>query len=154
VTHIYLDSSALVKQYIAEKGTGWIQKLLAVSARNTLYTVSVSPVEIVAAFFLRVRTSSISNAQAQQATSRLKLDAQTKYNLIEISPSLVTSAINLAEYQHLKGYDAIQLAAALALHQTRFSLSLSPIMFVSADKRLNEAAKTVGMVDIKNPNDY
>jgi hypothetical protein len=49
---------------------------------------------------------------------------------------------------------AIQLAAALALHQTRFSLSLSPIMFVSADKRLNEAAKTVGMVDIKNPNDY
>ena len=154
MTHIYLDSSALVKQYIAEKGTNWVQNLVALSSGHTIYTVTVSPVEIVAAFFLRVRTGSITISQAQRATSRLKFDIQTKYKLVEINPTLVSSAMILAEQQQLKGYDAIQLAAALALEQTRTSFSLSKIMFVSADKRLNEAADTVGIIDIENPNDY
>lgn len=154
MTHIYLDSSALVKQYIVEKGTGWVQNLTAPSSGHTLYTVTVSPVEIVAAFFLRVRTGSTTNSQAQRATSRLKFDLQTKYKLVEINPALVSSAMILAEQQQLKGYDAIQLAAALALEQTRIYFSLSTVMFVSADKRLNEAAATTGLVDIENPNDY
>ena len=154
MSHIYLDSSALVKRYVAEKGTSWIQNLTDTASGNTLYSVIVSPVEIVAAFFLRVRTGSISNIQAQQAATQLKSDIQAIINLIEISEALVTSAMNLAEQQQLKGYDAIQLSAALALHQVRDSLALSPIMFVSADERLNKAAAAVGLIDIKNPNNY
>ena len=79
---------------------------------------------------------------------------QTKFNLIEINPALVSSAMNLAEQRQLRGYDAIQLAAAFVLHQARVTLSLSPIVFISADNRLNEAASTTGFLDIKNPNDY
>lgn len=61
--------------------------------------------------------------------------------------------MKLAEAYQLRGYDSIQLAAALALHETRLSLSLSPITFVCADNRLNIAAATEGLI-VENPNNY
>ena len=52
--HYYLDSSALVKRYVAEAGTNWIQNLCAPGADHTLYTIRISGAEVVAALFRRV----------------------------------------------------------------------------------------------------
>jgi len=51
----YLDSSALVKRYVAETGTDWIGRLCAVEAGNTLYTARMTGAEIAAALFRRAR---------------------------------------------------------------------------------------------------
>jgi len=42
VGHYYLDSSALVKRYVAETGTDWVIDLCAPVAGHTLYTVRIS----------------------------------------------------------------------------------------------------------------
>jgi predicted nucleic acid-binding protein len=47
VGHYYLDSSALVKRYVAETGTGWVIDLCASDAGHTVYTVRISGAEIV-----------------------------------------------------------------------------------------------------------
>jgi hypothetical protein len=61
--------------------------------------------------------------------------------------------MDLAEKYGLRGYDSIQLAAALELNLIRNSLSLFKITFVCTDTALNKAAETAGL-DTQNPNDY
>ena len=63
--HYYLDSSALVKRYVAETGTGWINHLCAIDAGHVLYTVRISGAEIVAALFLRARMQTLAVSDAQ-----------------------------------------------------------------------------------------
>lgn len=152
--HFYFDSSALVKRYVLETGTEWVNSIcLAAPPIHTIYTVRVTGAEIVAAFFLRVRTGSVKQFDAQTAVTQFKTDFSSFYQIVEVTINLVDSAMKLAEAYQLRGYDSIQLAAALALHETRLSLSLSPITFVCADNRLNIAAATEGLI-VENPNNY
>jgi len=60
MAHLYFDSSALVKRYIREAGTPWISAVCEADSGHMLYTVRISGAEIVAAFFLRVRTGTLS----------------------------------------------------------------------------------------------
>jgi uncharacterized protein len=53
----------------------------------------------------------------------------------------------------LRGYDAVQLAAALTTNDERISRGLLPLIFVSADTELNDAAQAEGLA-IENPNNY
>jgi hypothetical protein len=61
--------------------------------------------------------------------------------------------MTLAEKHTLRGYDSIQLAAALELQTARDIVSLSAITFVCADDKLNAAAVDGGLL-IENPNTY
>lgn len=47
-------------------------------------------------------------------------------------------------------YDAVQLASALGANQALTSVELNPLIFVSADDRLNEVASTEGLI-VDNP---
>ena len=149
----YLDSSALVKRYVAETGTEWIARLCAVEAANTLYTVRMTGAEIAAALFRKVREGTLAASDAQAAVTRFKDDFRRRYQIVEITDELVETAMDLVERHALRGYDAVQLAAVLELQGARLSLSLSPIHFVCADNRLNEAAEEEGLVT-ENPNRY
>lgn len=149
--HYYLDSSALVKRYVAEVGTGWVIDLCAASAGHTLYTVRISGAEIIAALFLRVRTGTLAMSDAQAAATQFRADLYGRYQIVETTEQLVDLAMTLAEKHGLRGYDSIQLAAALKLQVARDSLSLSAIAFVCADDKLNAAAMAEGLA-VENPN--
>jgi len=153
VAHYYLDSSALVKRYVAEAGTVWVQSLCAASAGHTIYTVRLSAVEIVAALFRRVRIGTLTASDAQAASTQLKTDLREHYQIVEVTAALVDRAMILAERHGLRGYDSIQLAAAVELQAVRHSLSLEPLVFVCADNLLNAAAVTEGLSAV-NPNQY
>lgn len=149
--HYYLDSSALVKRYVAETGTDWVIDLCAPAAEHTLYTARVSGAEIIAALFLRMRTGTLAASDAQAAATQFKADFRSHYQIVEMTEQLVDVAMVLAERHRLRGYDSIQLSAALALQTVRDSLSLSAITFVCADDRLNMAATAEGLA-VENPN--
>ena len=68
-----------------------------------------------------------------------------------MTEQLVNLAMTLAEGHGLRGYDSVQLAAALALQATREALDLSAVTFVCADDRLNAAAVAEGL-SVENPN--
>jgi predicted nucleic acid-binding protein len=127
--------------------------LCAVQAGNTLYTARVTGAEIAAALFRKAREGTLAAPDAQAAITRFKADFRRRYQIVEITDELVDTAMALVERHALRGYDAVQLAAALELPGTRASLSLSPIHFVCADDRLNEAAEGEGLVT-ENPNQH
>jgi len=151
--HCYFDSSALVKRYVAETGTNWINGLCAIGAGNTLYTVRISGAEIVAALFRRARTGTLAVSDAQSATTQFKADFRNRYQIVEITERLIDLAMTLAEKHTLRGYDSVQLAAALELQTARDIVSLSAITFVCADDKLNAAAVAEGLL-VENPNTY
>jgi uncharacterized protein len=49
VTIYFLDSSAIVKRYVPEKGTTWIQDLSDRQTRNQLFVAGIAWVEVLSA---------------------------------------------------------------------------------------------------------
>jgi predicted nucleic acid-binding protein len=153
VSHYYLDSSALVKRYVAEVGTAWVSSLYAVSEGHTLYTVRITGAEIVAALFRRVRAGTLATPDVQAVAIRFKADFHNRYQIVEVTEGLVDAAMGLAEKHGLRGYDSVQLSAALELQAARTLASLPSITFVSADDKLNTAAALEGLL-VESPNTH
>ncbi len=147
----YLDTSALVKRYVAEAGTAWVTVLCTPATGNTLNSARITCAELIAALFRRVQADSLALADAQTAAARFRGDLLSQYELVEITENVVNTAMRLAETHVLRGYDAVQLAAALELQAVRASFALPPLTFVSADDRLNRVASAEGL-PIEDPN--
>ena len=64
---------------------------------------------------------------------------------------MITEAMSLAERYDRRGYDAVQLAAALEVHRRRTALGLSLSAMVSADQALNDAGVAEGLT-VDDPN--
>lgn len=149
MTEYYLDTSALVKRYAQEVGTPWVLGLI--ESGNNIRIVSITGPEMIAAFHRKARLGEISNVAATQASDNFKEDYRGEYQKVEISSEdVIESAMSLAETHNLRGYDAVQLAAALRLKNPG---GLNDLIFVSADINLNAAASSEGLVT-DNPNDH
>ena len=147
----YLDSSALVKRYVAERGTPWISHVCDAAAGHTLYTVRISGAELVAALFRRARAGSLSVLDAQTEAAQFKADLPYDYEIVEVTEALVNTAMTLAERHGLRGYDAVQLAAALKLQAALTASGLPTLILVSADGELNTATVAEGLM-VEDPN--
>lgn len=153
MAHYYFDSSALVKRYVVETGTGWVTALCTPEAGHTINLVRITGAEMIAAFFRRVQVGSLTSADAQTAAAQFRHELRGRYEIIEVTEAVVDTAMRLAETYALRGYDAVQLAAALELQSVRASFNLPTLIFVSADQRLNTVASTEGL-PVENPNNY
>lgn len=149
----YLDTSALVKRYVLEAGTGWVLHLTAAATRADLYTVRLTGPEMIAALFRKARTGDIPLAEAIRAAGNFRVDWRQQYRIVEVNASLADRAMALAEQHGLRGYDAVHLAAALELQVVRQVLQLPSLTFVSADDEQLRVAATEGL-PTENPNLY
>lgn len=149
----FLDSSGLVKRYSVEAGTAWLFGVVRPSANNSLYLARITGVEIISTLSRKIRGGRLTQNQADKAGRRFEREFLNRYSIIEVSPQIVFEAMNLAKIHFLRGYDAVQLAAALQVHRRRKSLNLSPLIFVSADNDLNAAAAAENLT-VENPNNY
>jgi predicted nucleic acid-binding protein len=134
----YLDSSAVAMRYVQETGSSRVRQVFLSRAQNIICTARVSGAEIVA-LGSRPRVGTLAPSYVRQAIARFKSEFQTRFALVEVSAPLVDLAMTLAETHGLRGYDAVQLAAALYIRPLRRSSRL-PLVVVSADTRLNAAA--------------
>lgn len=147
----YLDSSALVKRYISETGSAWVSGLFDPTLNNEIFIAAITPVEIVAAITRRARGGTITAADAAVACNLFRSDLLTSYQIVELTDGLIARAMAMAETHVLRGYDAVQLAAALEVNTLCVGNDLPPIVFVSADNDLNTVAVSEGLV-VENPN--
>jgi len=147
----YLDTSALVKRYVSEPGTAWVTGLLAPVARNRIHLAHITAVEVVAAIARRQRAGSLPAATAAALIAQLRRHFATRYRVVEIGPKVITQAVALAERYALRGYDAVQLAAAQQGASRRTARRLSPLTLVSSDAELNAAAALEGLA-VDDPN--
>jgi predicted nucleic acid-binding protein len=151
VASYFFDSSAIVKRYVNEVGTVWVTSLIEPTAGNEILMARISGVEVVAAIKRRERIGTTSFPNAQVAITGFRRDFAVFFTILEISVSLISEAMSLAERHDLRGYDAVQLAAALEVHRRRTVLGLSPSVLVSADESLNEAGFAEGLM-VDDPN--
>lgn len=149
----YLDASALVKRYLAETGSVWIESLCADEANNAIAIARFGLVETAAAFAAKRRGQPITASEYESALEDLLRDAGERYRLVAVGPTLIDSAIQLTRRQKLRGYDAIHLACALALNKPLVNDGLPPLTFVAADDNLLAAAQSEGLA-VENPNDH
>lgn len=135
---LYLDTSALIKLYVAEEGTDSVQE--AVSRVNVVAASRVSYVEARAALARAWRESRIGKQDLRHAVSGLNEDWE-RFLVLEVTSDLARRAGDLAEEYALRAYDALQLASALIL---KGSIG-AEVSFLSFDEDLSHAAESAGL---------
>ena len=136
---VYLDTSAWVKLYVREEGSKELRN--AINKAGALASSVVAYPEARAAFArLKAQGHSV-EAKHQQRLAQLNLDWENMLR-IELTPTIVRSAGDLAEVYGLRGFDSIHLASALWLkEQTK-----TPLRFAVFDQKLKAAAERAGLV--------
>lgn len=149
----YVDTSALVKRYAVEAGSSWITALCHLPAGNTVATAQMTKVEAAAAFATKYRNGDLPQADYANALQDLTHDFLHEYLIVTIDQMLVDLAVELTKRQKLRGYDAVQLAAALTLNDLMIQAQFAPLTFVAADNNLLQAAQEEGLLT-ENPNQH
>ena len=113
----------------------------------------MTSVEVVSAITRRMRGGHLTAAAAKKALTRFHRSFLRRYVIVEISPPLISRDTTLADTYAVRGYDAVQLAAALTIHHERIAAGLPTLTLISADNDLNAAATVEGLA-VDNPNDH
>ena len=146
MANYFCDSSGIVKRYVWEAGSDWIATITDPSTGHTILIARVTVAEVVAAFWKKVREGVITAEEARAFTQEFMEHMRVQYLVLEVTAEVVEEAVRLIERHGLRGYDAIQLAAATLLHRRRQQIGLPPLIFVSADEELLAAAQAEGLV--------
>ena len=133
---LYLDASALVKRYVSEPGTDEV--LQAIGEAEAAGTATISRAEMAAALAKAARSGALSREEALLAHQTFRQEWPDLIRL-PVSEGVLDRAADLAWDQGLRGYDAVQLAAAVSW---RDALE-TPVRFATFDRQLWTAASQV-----------
>jgi predicted nucleic acid-binding protein len=149
----FLDTSALVKQYIAEPGQAWLLSICDPAQQHDLYISQVALVEVVATICRRAREQSISLLERDRLITVFRQDSRTGYNIWPVTTDVFEAAGDLCLSHRLRAYDAVQLACSLALREDALVNQAPLPIFVCADMGLLDVAGIEGL-QVENPNNY
>lgn len=127
--HPFLDSSALVKRYVAETGSDLVRRIF--EAADEIVVSPVTRLEAASALARRCREGDLTAAEGRRALRRLDWE-RPDFTRVRFGPDLERTARRLLFRRSLRTLDAIQLASA-KLASCRF--------LVSSDRRLLVAAE-------------
>lgn len=134
----YLDASALVKRYVAERGSA--ETIELTTTADVVATSLVSRAEVAAALAKAVRSGLLSDDEARKA-QRTFAGEWPDLARIPVTEALVARAETLAWDHALRGYDAVQLASALTWQESVGT----DIIVATFDTQLWKAARQAGM---------
>lgn len=134
----YLDTSALVKLYVEEAGSGDVRG--AVSVAQAVATSRVAYPEARAALARRHREGALSEEELRRCAAALDDDLDALV-IVELTAPVAMRAGDLAEQRALRGFDGVHLASALELRR----LAGERPSFWCYDDRLEAAARLEGL---------
>lgn len=133
----FLDTSALVKRYVAEVGSEQVRRLMR---RNVEIAMArITEAEAYAAIARATRMKVIAAEDRDRAFDQLAKDVG-EARIVEMSRAVVTSVRALVVRWPLRGYDAVQLACAARLRSEGLAVDLW-----CADGDLATAARGEGL---------
>lgn len=150
MTIYFLDSSALVKRYVAEKGSAWFHLLSPLPRETTLVVSRITWVEVCSSLARLARENVLAPPDLAAVLESFQRDWDNQYQVVELDESLTRSAADLLFRYSLRALDAIQLASCLHLKRAVAALAADVVAFVASDERLIAAAVGEG-VAIVNP---
>jgi len=132
---LYLDTSSLVKLYVAESGGDSVRA--HVDRATIVATSMIAYPEARAALARRHRERAL--APAAFAAAKRKFEADwPKYLAVQVTETLCKDAGQLGERHALRGYDSVHLASFLEVAR---QAGAADTEFSSFDDRLNAAAR-------------
>jgi uncharacterized protein len=154
----YFDASALVKIYIHESGSQWVEKIFLSTARpkkprHQIALSKIGIVEVAAAISRQERLGGIGADIKRDLYGKFIADCHGRYRLINLTDDIIQLAADLTQRQNLRGYDAVHLASAIWINREFQSMKLANLVFTAADDLLCRVAKDEGLTT-ENPNFY
>ncbi|MCF6148401.1 MAG: type II toxin-antitoxin system VapC family toxin [Candidatus Kuenenia sp.] len=139
---IYLDTSALVKKYVAEEGS---ENIVTIMQNSVIATSRLTYPEILSAFVRRFRAGDITNNKLKEIVKDFESDWDC-FTILDIHEELLPIIKNITEKHYLRGADSIHLSSALWLKNTLNE----DVAFVASDTNLLNAASSENLNSI-NP---
>ena len=134
---LYLDTSSLVKLYVAEPGSDTVRKL--VDAASVVATSTVAYTETRAALARRRRERALRPKAFTSAKKAFEAE-WPKYLTVEVTSALCRQAGELAERYRLRAHDSVHLAAFAEVAR---EAGVRDTQFSSFDDALNRAARSL-----------
>ncbi len=125
---IFMDTSALVKRYIEEKGSSIIDDYY--SSSNDISIAPITEIELNSALKRKLDDKSINISTYNAATIAWHFEKQF-YRVIHFNDRMCECAIAILKSHRLRTLDAIQLASAM---------QIIPDAFVVSDSKLYKTA--------------
>jgi uncharacterized protein len=146
----YFDTSVLVKLYINEPGSTWVDQTVNVAnqsgmRKNLIVVSKLGLPEAAAAFSRRLQLKDITAIQHKTLLKALLKDFKSKFRTLSVSDPILFSAVCLTQNFSLRAYDAVHLATAHRFNQTLLDDQAEPLVFVSSDFALSDAAIALKM---------
>jgi predicted nucleic acid-binding protein len=135
---IYLDTSALLKQYVQETGSEDVEKLLGMA--ESTGTNLLTFVETASAISRAVHMKLITDEEAWKTWEEFLVDWEHLVRF-EVTGPITKRAAALAWQHGLRGYDAVHFASALTWQEA----INAPVTLATYDQDLWSAAKKAGM---------
>ncbi len=139
---IYLDTSALVKKYVAEEGS---ESIVTIMKNSVIATSRLTYPEILSIFVRRFRAGDITHNKLTVLLKYFESDWDC-FTILNIHDELLPIIKDLIEKHYLRGADSIHLSSALWLKDT----INEDIAFVASDINLLNAASSESL-NIINP---
>lgn len=152
VRDYYFDTSALLKGYITEDGSAWVRDILA-EATSFVFTSDMTRVEAACAFARREREGAFSSLEHAKLWRAFEHDMRYKLYRLRVNRQTLAAASRFGRTHPLRAYDALQLASAWLMNKRLDREGKRPLVFVGADRRLQEIAAQIGLAT-QNPLDY
>lgn len=145
-TYYFLESSALVKLFVLEKGSELLIQLMEQIDDSCKLVSSLASLEVRSAIRRRQRAGDIPLADADQALASL---AAESLRMVEqpINPAVIETTRLMLDCYPLRTLDALHLATCLVARDT---LRATDICFVSSDRALLDAALSEHL-QVSNP---
>jgi predicted nucleic acid-binding protein len=135
---LYLDASALVKRYVAERGSGEV--LRRMSEAEAVGTATVSLAEVAAAIAKAARIGVLTRGDAEAARETFR-EQWPDFIRLPVTEPLLEHAADLAWDFSLRAYDSVQLAAAIFWQE----IVAAQVAFATFDRRLWTASSRAGL---------
>jgi len=134
---LYLDTSSLVKLYVAETGADAVRELVAQAA---VVATSVIAYAEARSAFARLRRERSLTPSAFASLKRALDNDWSSYLTLDVTGVVSRAAGDLAERYGLRGYDSVPLASFIEVARCA---GPGEARFSSFDDRLNQAARSV-----------
>jgi len=158
MTVYYLDTSALIKLYVPERGSHWVDRIVNAEASsgarlNVIAIVKIGIAEVAAALARHERTDTITPEKQRRLYRAFLRDSKSTFQTLVVSDASIYLGADLTQRLVLRGYDSIHLASALLLNRRLIDSGSPALVFASAEHQLCVAATSEGLM-VENPANY
>ena len=134
---VFFDTSAFVKRYVEEPGTGKVVEICDQAEQLVLCVICLP--EMISTLNRLVREGKLQGGDYQKMRDLILKEIEDA-EICYVTPEVVTQTIRCLENNVLRAMDALHLGCALVVE---------PDLFVSSDQRQIEAAKREGLATME-----